>query len=126
MFLAYFPKTKAGLSNQDSVCLCVCLSGCPPLITLNSSVDFHEIWQREPEGNLCNKFQSHTFNHFKITEFKVVRRAMYNSGFGLFMNHDNHDNQTFSLLPKNESRLIKSPVLSVCEISVSQGGEYEV
>jgi hypothetical protein len=62
----------------------------------------------------------------QLLRFKVIRRAMYNSGIGLFMNHDNHDNQTFSLLPKNESRLIKSPVLSVCEISDSQGGEYEV
>jgi hypothetical protein len=33
---------KVGLSNHQSVCL----SACPPIITLNGLVDFREIWYR--------------------------------------------------------------------------------
>jgi hypothetical protein len=39
-------KIKVDLSSHQSVCLCVCMSVCPPLITLNHLVDFHKIWYR--------------------------------------------------------------------------------
>jgi hypothetical protein len=39
IFLAYFKKMKVGLSNHESVCLCVC----PSLITFEPIRVFYEI-----------------------------------------------------------------------------------
>jgi hypothetical protein len=85
-FLAYFPKTKVGLSYHQFVCVCV--SVCPPLITLNCLVDFHEIWyggnaiQGDLDAIIFNPIDSVIL---KLLRFHIVRWALLNCGFGLFV-----------------------------------------
>jgi hypothetical protein len=74
----------------------VCLSVCPPLITLNHLVDFHEIWYGDNaiQGNrdaiIFNPIASIIL---KLLRFKVVRQTLLNCGFGLFMFCGKHGNQ---------------------------------
>jgi hypothetical protein len=63
---------------------------------MNTSVDFHEIWCR---GNaIQGDLDAIIFNPIasiilKLLSFKVVRQALLNCAFGLFMFHGNHGNQ---------------------------------
>jgi hypothetical protein len=59
-------------------------------------VDFHEIWyggnaiQGDLDGIIFNPIVSIIL---KSVRFKVVRHALLNYAFGLFMFHGNHGNQ---------------------------------
>jgi hypothetical protein len=92
LFLAYFTKLKAGLSNEQSFCVSVC----PPLITFEPlgriSWNLVRRWchSREPRCNNSNHISSITL---KLLRFKFVRWALLNCGFGLFMFHGNTWNQ---------------------------------
>jgi hypothetical protein len=81
-----------GLLHHQSVCLSVC----PPLITLNRLVDFHEIWYKR--NAIQGDLDAIIFNPIgliilKLMMLKVIRCALLNCGFGLFMFHGNHSNQ---------------------------------
>jgi hypothetical protein len=72
LFVDYFPKMKVSLSNHQSVCLSVC----PPLITLNRLLELHEIWcggnaiQGDLDVIILNPIASIIL---KLLRFKVVR-----------------------------------------------------
>jgi hypothetical protein len=74
----------------------VCLCDPPPPWHLNRVIEFHEIWYG------CNAIQGDVFKIIfnpiasiilKLLRLKVVRWALLNCGFRLFMFHDNHGNQ---------------------------------
>jgi hypothetical protein len=77
--LTYFPKMKAGLSNQQSVCVCV--SVCPPLITFEPMSGLS--WNLVGEWRHWRWPRSHIFNLVasaipKWRTFKLLRRVQRN------------------------------------------------
>jgi hypothetical protein len=85
------PKNESRLMKSP-----VCLSVCPPLITSEPLGRFHEIWygdnaiQGDLDAIIFNPIASIIL---KLLRFKVVRQALLNCGFGLFMFCGKHGNQ---------------------------------
>jgi hypothetical protein len=83
---------KVSFSNHQSVCLSVC----PPVITLNHLVEFHDFWYGGEA--IQGDFDIIAFNLIssiilKLLRFKFVRSALRNCAFVLFMFHGKHGNQ---------------------------------
>jgi hypothetical protein len=69
---------------------------CPSLITSETIGRFHEFWygsnaiQGDLDAIIYNPIASIIL---KLLTFEIVRRALLNCGFGLFMFHGNHENK---------------------------------